>query len=86
MNPFQRLPLSSACFPRPAALGLVAPETAQAGDLNLAGVAKYDSAGSKQQVSSDICVAGYPEGTYRGSAWVGRVGSVNQLDSGIVQV
>lgn len=61
------------------------PEPAQAGDLNLSGVAKCDSAGSEQQVTSDICMAGYPEGICRGSAWVGRIGSVHQLDCGIVQ-
>jgi hypothetical protein len=83
MKLFQRLLLA------PAALGLMAPLAAQAADLNLTGVAKYDSAGSEEQVTSinqfsDVrptdwayqalsnlierygCVAGYPDGTYRG--------------------
>jgi hypothetical protein len=84
MKLFQRLLLA------PAALGLMAPVAAQAADLNLTGVAKYDSAGSEEQVTSinqfsDVrptdwayqalsnlierygCVAGYPDGTYRGA-------------------
>jgi len=83
MTPFQRLLLA------PAALGLMAPLAVQAADLNLTGVAQYDTVGSEEQVTSinqfsDVkptdwayqalsnlierygCVAGYPDGTYRG--------------------
>jgi len=84
MKLFQRLLLA------PAALGLMAPLAAQAGELNLSGVATYDAVGSEEQVTSinqfsDVrptdwafqalsnlierygCVAGYPDGTYRGA-------------------
>jgi len=84
MKLFQRLLLA------PAALGLVAPLAASAADLNLSGVAQYDTQGSEEQVTSinqfsDVkptdwafqalsnlierygCVAGYPDGTYRGA-------------------
>jgi hypothetical protein len=84
MKLFQRLLLA------PAALGLLAPMAAQAADLNLTGVAQYDSGGTGEQVTSinqfsDVrptdwafqalsnlierygCVAGYPDGTYRGA-------------------
>jgi len=83
MKPFQQLLLA------PAALGLMAPLAVQAADLNLSGVARYDSASEEEQVTSinqfsDVkptdwayqalsnlierygCVAGYPDGTYRG--------------------
>jgi hypothetical protein len=84
MKLFQRLLLA------PAALGLLAPVAASAADLNLSGVAQYDTAVSEEQVTSinqfsDVkptdwafqalsnlierygCVAGYPDGTYRGA-------------------
>ncbi|MFM7266786.1 MAG: S-layer homology domain-containing protein, partial [Cyanobium sp.] len=84
MKLFQRLLLA------PAALGLMAPMAASAADLNLSGVAKYDTQESEEQVTSinqfsDVkptdwafqalsnlierygCVAGYPDGTYRGA-------------------
>jgi hypothetical protein len=84
MKLFQRLLLA------PAALGLVAPLAASAADLNLSGVAQYDTQASEEQVTSinqfsDVkptdwafqalsnlierygCVAGYPDGTYRGA-------------------
>jgi hypothetical protein len=84
MKLFQHLLLA------PAALGLVAPLAAQAADLNLTGVAQYDTVGAEEQVTSinqfsDVkptdwafqalsnlierygCVAGYPDGTYRGA-------------------
>ena len=84
MKLFQRLLLA------PAALGLMAPLAASAADLNLSGVAQYDTAVSEEQVTSinqfsDVkptdwafqalsnlierygCVAGYPDGTYRGA-------------------
>jgi hypothetical protein len=84
MKPFQQLLLA------PVALGLMAPLAVQAADLNLSGVARYDSASEEEQVTSinqfsDVkptdwafqalsnlierygCVAGYPDGTYRGA-------------------
>jgi len=84
MKLFQRLLLA------PAALGLMAPLAASAADLNLSGVAQYDTQASEEQVTSinqfsDVkptdwafqalsnlierygCVAGYPDGTYRGA-------------------
>ena len=83
MTLFQRLLLA------PAALGLMAPLAASAADLNLSGVAQYDTEAAEEQVTSinqfsDVkptdwafqalsnlierygCVAGYPDGTYRG--------------------
>jgi hypothetical protein len=84
MKLFQRLLLA------PAALGLMAPLAASAADLNLSGVAQYDTEAAEEQVTSinqfsDVkptdwafqalsnlierygCVAGYPDGTYRGA-------------------